>query len=262
MRLYGPCSVGAITAAVLACNNEDIIARCLKSVAWADQTLVILDDRSSDRTAEISEGLGARVVAHRFANFADQRNFGFEQAATEWLFYIDSDEEATEALGREIRLVTGDAAQAGWWVPRRNFIWGRETRHGGWYPDYQMRLYRVSCARYDPEHPVHEVVRLEGSAGYLKEPLIHHNYASMEQFRAKQHQYVELEARQRLKAGIRPRPWTRYAQPLREFWRHYVRLQGYRDGWHGLKLCTLVAYYYGYAVTARLSQLLATEESR
>ena len=114
-------------------------------------------------------------------------------------------------------------------------------------------------ARYDPAHPVHEVVRLQGESGYLTEPLIHHNYASMDQFVAKQRQYVELEARNRMQAGVRPRPWTPITQPLREFWRYYVRLQGYKDGWHGLKLCGLVAYYYGYAVTARLSEMLRAQ---
>lgn len=250
-----------ITAAILASNNESIIARCLKSVAWADKLLVILDDRSTDRTAEISRSLGARVVMNRFENFCQQRNFGFEQAETEWLFYIDSDEEATEELAREIRQAVQDPERAGWWVPRRNFIWGRETRHGGWYPDYQLRLYRVSCARYDPEHPVHEVVLLQGEAGYLQEPLIHHNYATMEQFSAKQEQYVELEAGNRLRAGIQPKPWTLYSQPVREFFRYYVRLEGYRDGWHGLKLCALVAYYYGYRVTARLTEMLREQEA-
>jgi (heptosyl)LPS beta-1,4-glucosyltransferase len=248
--------VSEITAVVLASNNEDIIGRCLESVSWADRRLVILDDRSTDRTADICRSLGARVITNRFENFAQQRNFGFEQSETEWLFYIDSDEEATGALASETRRVMENPAVAGWWVPRRNFIWGHETRHGGWYPDYQLRVYQVACARYDPEHPVHEVVLLQGESGHLQEPLIHHNYATMEQFRAKQHQYVELEAGNRFRAGVRPKPWTLYTQPAREFWRYYVRLQGYRDGWHGLRLCSLVAYYYGYAVTARLSEII------
>ena len=102
-----------ITAAVLASNNETIIARCLNSVSWADRRLVILDDRSTDHTAEICRNLGARVVMNRFQDFCQQRNFGFEQADTEWLFYIDSDEEATEALG------TGNPPGDGGPSPRR-----------------------------------------------------------------------------------------------------------------------------------------------
>ncbi len=248
-----------ITVGVLAGNNEDIIGACLESAAWADELLVILDDRSSDRTAEIARGLGARVVPHRFRDFARQRNFGLEQARTEWLFYLDSDERTTPALGDEIRARACEGDCAGWWVPRRNYIWGQETRHGGWYPDYQLRLLRVGQARYDPERRVHEVVLLDGPEGHLVEHLLHENYTTLAQFLAKQRQYVDLEARIRLQDGVQPRPRHLLTQPLREFWRRYVRLEGYRDGWHGLKLCGLVAYYYGFAVTLRLMRLRRAE---
>lgn len=248
-----------ITVAVLAGNNQDIIAECLQSASWADELLVILDDRSSDRTAEIARSLGARVAVNRFEDFAQQRNFGLAQARTEWLFYLDSDERATPALAQEIREKMGDSAYAGWWAPRRNYIWGKETRHGGWYPDYQLRLLAVGRAHYDPTRRVHEVVLLDGPEGHLREHLLHYNYATRAQFAAKQRQYVDLEARIRLQQGVRLKPWTLFSQPLREFWRRYVRLQGYRDGWHGLVLCALVAYYYGFLVTLRLMRLRRAE---
>lgn len=248
-----------ITVGILAGNNEDIIAECLESAAWADELLVILDDRSTDRTAEIAQDLGARVVANRFCDFAQQRNFGLEQARTEWLFYLDSDERTTPALAEEIRARIGEGDCAGWWVPRRNYIWGKETRHGGWYPDYQLRLLRVGQARYDPERQVHEVVLLDGPEGYLSEHLLHHNYTTMAQFIAKQRQYVDLEARIRQQEGVRPRLRHLVTQPLRELWRRFVQLEGYRDGWHGLKLCALVAYYYGFLVTLRLMRLRRAE---
>ncbi len=248
-----------ITVGVLAGNNEGIIAECLESAAWADELLVILDDRSTDGTAEIARGLGARVIPHRFEDFARQRNFGLEQARTEWLFYLDSDERTTPALGQEIRGLIEEGTCAGWWVPRRNYIWGKETRHGGWYPDYQLRLLRVGRAQYDPARRVHEVVLLDGPEGYLQEHLLHYNYASMAQFIAKQRQYVDLEARIRLADGAPSRPRHLITQPLREFWRRYITLEGYRDGWHGLKLCALVAYYYGFQVARRLMQLRRAE---
>ena len=134
-----------------------------------------------------------------------------------------------------------DGGYDGWWVPRRNLIFGREVRHGGWYPDYQLRLLRVGRAHYDPAREVHEVVLLDGPEGYLSCPLWHHNYRTLGQFAAKQRQYVDLEAGIRLKQGVRPKPWTYLAQPLREFWRRYVRLKGYRDGWLGLVLAALIA---------------------
>ncbi|MFH1084960.1 MAG: glycosyltransferase family 2 protein, partial [Chloroflexota bacterium] len=238
-----------VCVGILARNNEDQIAECLASAAWADERLVILDTRSSDRTAEIARGLGARVVAHRFEDFGRQREFGLGLPASEWLMYLDSDERITPALAEEVRQVVRDDAHTGWWVPRRNLIWGREIRHGGWYPDYQLRLLRRGQARYDLTRQVHEVVILDGVAGYLREPLIHHNYRMLAEFVAKQRPYAEYEARIRHAQGRHARPWTFLLQPLREFCHRYVRLQGFRDGPYGLLLCLLVAYYYGWVAT-------------
>ncbi len=245
----------SITAGIIAANAEHDIAECLESVSWADERLVILDTRSADATGEIAQRLGARVVPHVFEDFARQRNFGLSIAEGEWVFYIDTDERCTPALAEEIREATRRGEYEGWWVPRRNIILGREVRHGGWYPDYQLRLLRRGRAQYDLSRPVHEVVLLQGAAGYLAQPLLHYNYRTMAQFRAKQRQYVAYEAQIRYQRGIRPKPWTYFLQPWREFWRRYITLQGYRDGLHGLRLCALVAYYYGFAVTVRLGRL-------
>ncbi len=245
----------SITAAILAANNEGEITDCLGSVAWADEVLVVLDTRSVDRTAALARDRGARVLPHLFHDFADQRNYALDQAGGEWVFFLDTDERCTPALAKELRTVVERADVDGWWIPRRNIIFGHEMRHGGWYPDCQLRLLRRACARYDRHRQVHEVVLLEGPAGYLSEPLIHYNYRDVAQFGAKQRQYVALEAQIRFHDGIRPRPWTYVLQPLREFWRRYVSLQGYRDGWHGLRLCALVAYHYGLLVTCRLGRL-------
>jgi len=248
-----------VSVGVLARNNEAEIAACLESVAWADERIVILDTRSTDRTAKIAESMGARVVVHRFEDFARQREFGLTQASNEWLFYVDSDERASRALGQEIRRVIGQGVFSGWWVPRSNVIWGQEIRHGGWYPDYQLRLLCAIDTHYDMERPVHEIPLIAGEAGYLQEPLIHYNYATVRQFVRKQRQYIDYEAQILYDRGTRPHVWTYVTQPIREFWRRYVRLKGYRDGLHGLLLCALVAYYYGFRVTVRLAQKLASD---
>lgn len=247
-----------LSVAILARNNENEIADCLHSVDWADERVVILDTRSTDRTAAIARSLGARVVEHRFEDFARQREFGLGLFRTgDWLFYLDSDERATPALGQEMRRVIEDEKVVGWWVPRRNFFWGREVRHGGWSPDYQLRLLHVGYAHYDLTREVHEVVALDGAEGHLIEPLTHYNYRTVAQFVAKQRQYVAYEAAILYKQGVRPKLWTYLLQPLREFHRRYVALRGYRDGWLGLVLCAWVAYYYGFAVTWQLGRLWA-----
>jgi len=250
-----------LTAAVLARDNEDQIADCLGSLAWADERIVVLDTRSTDRTAAIAQELGARVVPHQFQDFARQREFGLSLATGQWLFYVDTDERATPSLAEEVRRVIRDETPVGWWVPRRNIIWGREIRHGGWYPDYQLRLVKLGHAHYDLTRPVHEVVALDGEEGHLQEPLIHYNYRTMGQFIDKQRQYVGYEADILHGRGVRPRLWTYVLQPLREFWRRYVVLKGYQDGLHGLALCLLVAYYYGFSVSVRLGRVVHQRET-
>ena len=250
-----------LTAAVLARDNEDQIADCLGSLAWADERIVVLDTRSTDRTAAIAQELGARVVPHQFQDFARQREFGLSLATGQWLFYVDTDERATPSLAEEVRRVMRDETRVGWWVPRRNIIWGREIRHGGWYPDYQLRLVKLGHARYDLTRPVHEVVALDGEEGHLEEPLVHYNYRTIGQFIDKQRQYVDYEADILYGGGVRPRLWTYVLQPLREFWRRYVVLKGYKDGLHGLALCLLVAYYYGFSVSVRLGRVVHQRET-
>lgn len=247
-----------LTVAILARDNEAEMADCLDSVSWADERYVILDTRSHDQTEAIARKMGARVDLHLFTNFASQRDFALEHAQLDWLFFLDSDERATPELASEIkRIIAGDYTQVGWWVPRYNYIWGAVVKHGGWYPDYQLRLIKRGYGHYDSTRQVHEVVILDGSSGYLEQPLIHYNYATLGQFMRKQRQYVALEADIRYKQGIRPKPWTYLSLPLREFYRRYIELQGYRDGWRGLLLCALVAYYYGFVVTMLITRRIA-----
>ena len=243
-----------ITAAILARDSQDDISECLESVKWADEVLVILDSRSIDRTEQIARLYDARVLRSTFVNFAQQRNFGLKNCRTEWLFYIDSDERATPELEKEIRQQIYADDHEGWWVPRRNFIWGQEIRHGGWYPDFQLRLLKVSRAHYDPDRQVHEVVILDGSTGYLENPLIHYNYRTMREFRVKQQHYTDLEADILFEQRVHPHFWTYITQPLRVFGRRYFGDLGILDGVGGLVLNILVAYYYGYIVTVKLGK--------
>jgi (heptosyl)LPS beta-1,4-glucosyltransferase len=244
--------------AILARDNEAEIAACLESASWADERYVILDSRSSDQTEAIALKMGARVDRYPFMNFATQRDYALDHAQGKWLFFLDSDERATPELANDIRhVITVDEVRVGWWVPRYNYIWGAIIKHGGWYPDYQLRLIKRGFGHYDPTRQVHELVLLDGPEGYLEQALIHYNYATLGQFIHKQRQYIDLEADIRHKQGIHPKPWTYLSQPLREFYHRYIRLQGYRDGWRGLLLCTLVAYYYGFLVTVLLARKIA-----
>jgi (heptosyl)LPS beta-1,4-glucosyltransferase len=231
-----------LAVVVLTKNEESNIRDCLQSVCWADR-MYVLDSLSSDGTVELANQAGAEVRQRPFVNYADQRNAALEMFPAQWIFFVDADERGTPELGEEIRRAIRQEDAVGWWVPRRNYIWGRWIRHAGWYPDYQLRLLKRGFARYDPIREVHEIVILNGAEGYLQNPLIHYNYATVRQFLQKQDFYATYEAGVFIKQGIRPRPHHFVSQPLREFLRRYWTLQGYKDGGHGLLLSLLMAYY-------------------
>jgi len=234
--------VSELAVIILTKDEEENIAGCIRSVSWADEVMV-LDSGSTDRTVEIATQMGARIFTHPFRNYAEQRNIALGLARTPWVFFVDADERATPELGREIRDVIEDENYAGWWVPRRNYIVGKWIKHGGWYPDYQLRLLRPDKARYDPAWEVHEIVILDGQAGHLRHPLIHYNYRTWGELVARQWRYAPLEVRNLIKRGIRPKPWSPFSMPVREFIRRYVTLQGYKDGLHGLVLALVMAFY-------------------
>lgn len=228
---------------VLAKDEEENISECLQSVSWADRLCVLLDPSTADRTAELALQAGAEVQEHEFVSFADQRSAALEMFEAEWVLFVDADERGTPELGAEVRRAVEGGVAAGWWVPRRNYIWGRWIRHAGWYPDHQLRLLRRGFARYDPAREVHEVVILDGPEAFLQNPLIHHNYATIPEFLRKQAFYADYEAKMLVREGMRPRLHSLVLQPMREFRRRYITLQGYRDGAHGFLLSLLMAYY-------------------
>jgi hypothetical protein len=245
-----------LTVVILTKNEEHNITACIESVRWADK-VVVFDSLSQDRTMEIAHELGAKVIQHPFHNYADQRNAALEAVESQWVFFVDADERATPELAAEVEQAIEDETKVGWWVPRHNYIFGRLTRHAGWFPDYQLRLLKRGRARYDPARKVHEVVILDGQAGYLKNVLIHYNYDNLSQFLERQHRYIDYEARILYNQGIRPR-WRNFIlQPLREFKRRYVSLQGWKDGFHGLFLSGLMAYY-SFVMYIRLWRLRRT----
>lgn len=234
-----------LAAVVLTHEEERHIGECLDSLVWADERIVF-DDFSSDHTATIAQARGARLIQHQFEDFAAQRNAALAAVDARWVFFVDADERVTPALAGEVQRVIqydGENARAGWWVPRHNYMIGHRMRGGGWYPDYQLRLLTREQARYDPAHPVHEIVILDGKAGHLENVLVHYNYDTVGDFRRKMNQYASLEARILAEQRARVRPWTFFSMPLREFWRRFVVLQGYRDHVYGVLFCGLMAWY-------------------
>jgi len=240
-----------LTIIVLTKDEERDLPACLASVAELGVPVLVLDSGSSDRTVEIARASGAQVQVRLFTGYASQRNAALALIAARWVLFLDADERLTPAGCAEIRVLLRqpecDAAPVGYWVPRHNEFFGRRVSGGGWWPDYQLRLFRADRARYDEAREVHEIVILDGPAARLAEPLIHRNYDAWGEFHAKQRAYATRHARDLAGRGVRPRPWTYATMPLREFRRRYIALDARRDGRLGLALSLALAWYEGRA---------------
>jgi (heptosyl)LPS beta-1,4-glucosyltransferase len=247
-----------LAAVILTYNEARHITDCVAHVAFAD-VVIVLDSYSTDDTVTLARTAGAEVIQNPFENYAQQRNAALKlvEDRAEWVLFVDADERIPPELAAEVRDVIASADYDGFRIPRHNYIFGRLTRATGWYPDYQTRLLRVGSAYYDPARKVHEVVIFSGGAqavGTLTHHITHYNYDNAAQFAAKQQKYTAFEARILHEQGIRPKFRNYILQPLRHFKWRFFDLQGYRDGWHGLRLSVLMAWYEfkKYRLLARL----------
>lgn len=231
-----------LTAIILTLNEEKHIEDCIRSLSWADE-IVVFDSFSKDRTVTLAEAAGATVLQSPFENYAQQRNAALGAVETDWVFFVDADERGSAELAAEVRQRIADGQQTAWYVPRHNIIFGKLTSGAGWYPDYQLRLFRHGLVTF--ERPVHETAVVQGETGYLKNPLIHYNYEDKAHFQATQAAYTTYDAGILYQDGVRVRSHHYLSQPWRQFWWRYVTLKGYADGGHGLRLSVYMAYYEG-----------------
>lgn len=242
----------AITACVVARDAAADLSELLPTLRWAEELLVVVDDATQDDSEAVARPLADRVEVRPFVSFSAFRNTALELASRQWIFFVDADErvspplaaEATAAVeASEESLANGDEAPVGYWVPRHSIIFGRLVKGGGWSPDYQLRLLRRDRARYGEARFVHEVVLLDGPAGYLSERLLHFNYDSPADFIARQRRYTAMEAESLRAEGKTFRTRALVGQPVREFARRYFALGGWKDGPVGLFLSVALAYY-------------------
>jgi len=238
-----------LTAAIIARDEEANLGECLRSVEFADEVLVLVDAATRDRTREVALASGARVEERPFDDFARQRDAALALAAGDWVLFVDADERVTPALESEVRERVADPRGCrAYWIPRSNYLMGRAVRYAGWYPDYQLRLLERAAAHFDPLRVVHELAIVDGPVGHLASPLVHFNYRTLREFVEKQERYCRLDAQRWLKSYGRPRARALVGQPVREFWRRFVSLRGYREGPLGLLLSGLLAWYSGKAI--------------
>jgi glycosyltransferase involved in cell wall biosynthesis len=237
-------SGGRVSVVVVTLNEGERIRSCLESAAWADE-LIVVDAESHDKTAAIAGELTDHVFVRPWPGFAAQKNFGLDQARGDWILSLDADEVISAPLRDEIRAIVGSGAatHAGYAIPRRNVFWGRWVRHGGLYPDWQLRLFARGRGRF-AERSVHESVTVDGSVGRLAGHLEHRSYRDVADFLERADRYSTLAADEWLAAGRRCRPLVDLAlRPPARFLGMYVARAGFLDGWRGFLLAVLYGYY-------------------
>lgn len=270
-----------LSVVVITYNAGAILAGCLRSVQWADE-IIVVDAESTDETLELARGLAHRVVSRPWTGFSDQKNFGASLARGDWILHLDADERVPPALGDQIRrAISASDRYAGYFIPRRNFWLGHWIRHGGWYPDWSLRLYRHGSGHW--EGLTHERLVVDGRVGKLSAPLDHFSYRSVQEHVERMVlRSAPLEAREAVERGLRVyavfpfrivgrlvvrwisgRPtalalrllykemiknrveiaWLMPLAPVLRFLYMYVLRLGFLDGFPGFWVATLSAFY-------------------
>jgi len=241
-------------------KNEATHARaCLESVLWAAE-IILVDQFSEDGTAETAQSLGAKVFQEPWQGYARQKNSAIDKAQGPWILSLDADERVPPALRQEIEeILNGNNVCCGFYIPRKNYFCGRWISHGGWYPDYNLRLFRKGTG-YFQERLIHEKVVVEGRVGYLKHPLQHYTYDSVDDYLQRLSRYSTLAAEEMEKCGKRPRWHQLLLHPLFTFVKMYCARRGFLDGWAGFFLA-VSSSYYTFLKYAKLREKLAGWQS-
>jgi glycosyltransferase involved in cell wall biosynthesis len=249
-----------LTVTVITKNESAHIAAALKSVAWADETIVV-DSGSTDDTVAIARAHATRVEVHDWPGYGPQKEHAAALASNDWILSLDADERVTPALAAEIRaLLEREPDARGYRVPRRTWYLGRWIRSTDWYPDYQLRLYDRRAARWN-DRRVHESIDLEGPPGVLRNELQHYAYRNISHHLSTIDRYTTLAAEQWLAEGRRTHALEVLLQPPFAFLRNYVLRRGFTDGGAGL-LVSILNTYYVFLKFAKLWELQQTSGAR
>ncbi|WP_342050654.1 MULTISPECIES: glycosyltransferase family 2 protein [unclassified Cupriavidus] len=236
-----------ISAVLITKNEAHNIAECLASVSWCDRAIIV-DSGSTDGTVEIARSLGADVYqTDTWPGFGPQKNLALSKVQTEWVLSIDADERVTPELRDEILAAIESGSADAYEMPRLSRFCGRFIRHGGWYPDYLTRVFRVGKARFTDDL-VHENVVADQPVARLRTPLLHYTYDDFSQVLRKIDQYSTLGAQQAFRRGKTATVASALGHGVWAFLRTWVFRRGFLDGAQGLGVALMngQASYYKY----------------
>ncbi len=222
-----------LSVAIITKDSEKTIKECIDSAKFADETIVV-DSGSSDKTVDICEKNGCKVIKKEWMGFAKQKQFAVDECKNEWIFVLDSDEIITKELQDEIKKTLLKPKYQGYFIARLNYFFGKAIKHCGLYPDLTLRLFNKETGHFSDDE-VHEKVIIEGKTGTLKNHMIHYAYDTIEEFIVKQNRYSSLNKKSnKLKATINP-SWT--------FFKIYILKGGFLEGWNGFVIAKLYSEY-------------------
>jgi len=247
------CFMEKLSVVIATKNEEKSIRRCLESVKWADE-IIIVDDMSNDKTIEIAKQYTSRIIINDSkGRFHKNKNIGIENAAYEWVLSLDADEVITPELALEIKNAIKNSNKLGYYINRKNYFLNKWVRGCGWYPDYIIRLFRKGTTYWPIE--IHDTPKIEpkDKVGKLKSSLIHYSYSSFGQYFEKFNYYTTILSQEEKEKSVRinRRNFILYffIKPLYWFTRKYLLLEGYKDGFIGffISLSSALTIFITYA---------------
>lgn len=233
-----------LSAAIIAYNEARNLPRCLASIRWVDEVVIVVDPRSDDDTEKIARASGARVLLREYPGDIEQKSFCVDRVSHEWVLIVDPDEVVTPGLAREIREVLRVAPDgpAGYEINRITWHLGRWIRHGDFYPDWTLRLFRRSAARWVGMNP-HGRILVDGGVARLRGELEHYSYWDLADQIDRIQNFSEQSARALQRSGRSAGFGRLVLRPPLRFVRSYVLKRGFLDGWPGFIIAAASAFH-------------------
>lgn len=231
-----------ISACVMTFNEEHNVRRCLESLSFCDE-IVILDSFSTDRTVEICKEYTSLVFQEEWKGYITQRNRLREIANHDWVLFLDADEEVSPSLRDQIlyHFRSGTGKYMGYEFPRQVFYLGKWIRHGEWNPDIKLRLFRKDKGYSGGQEP-HDMVIVDGPVKTLTGKLWHYTYDDLADHLNVVNRFSTISAREMYQAGRKFRMWDLLTRPLARFIKGYIIKGGFLDGLRGFIIAIIVAH--------------------